>query len=104
RRNLLLTAILADALPFRASRRPTLYQRDYLMRQIEQVGRMLAHIMGLDKGERGEEALGMFDEAYKPLIGVGSRVVAVLDEGQLVDLLTSGSNPDMRRVELALER
>jgi tetratricopeptide (TPR) repeat protein len=79
------------------------YQRDYLMRQIEQVGQMLAHILGLAKGGRGEEALGMFDEAYKPLIGVGSRVVAVLDDGQLVDLLTSGSNPDLRRVALALE-
>jgi tetratricopeptide (TPR) repeat protein len=79
------------------------YQRDYLMRQIEQVGQMLAHILGLAKGGRGDEALGMFDEAYKPLIGVGSRVVAVLDDGQLVDLLTSGSNPDLRRVALALE-
>jgi tetratricopeptide (TPR) repeat protein len=73
------------------------------MRQIEQVGQMLAAIMGLAKGGRGDEALGMFDEAYKPLVGVGSRVVAVLDDGQLVDLLTSGSNPDMRRVALALE-
>ena len=80
-----------------------MYQRDYLMRQIEQVGRMLAAIMGLAKAGRGDEALGMFDEAYKPLIGVGSRVVAVLDDGQLVDLLTSGSNPDLRRVALALE-
>jgi tetratricopeptide (TPR) repeat protein len=72
------------------------------MRQIEQVGQMLAHILGLAKGGRGDEALGMFDEAYKPLIGVGSRVVAVLDDGQLIDLLTSGSNPDLRRVALAL--
>ena len=64
---------------------------------------MLAAIMGRAKGGRGDEALGMFDEAYKPLIGVGSRVVAVLDDGQLVDLLTSGSNPDLRRVALALE-
>jgi tetratricopeptide (TPR) repeat protein len=96
------TAILAGA-GRSPERRPTLYQRDYLMRQIEQVGRMLAAIMGLAKGGRGDEALGMFDEAYKPLVGIGSRVVAVLDEGQLVDLLTSGSNPDMRRVAMALE-
>ena len=80
-----------------------LYQRDYLMRQIEQVGRMLAAIIGLAKGGRGDEALGMFDEAYKPLLGVGTGVVAVLDEAQLVDMLTSGSNPDMRRVAMALE-
>jgi tetratricopeptide (TPR) repeat protein len=73
------------------------------MRQIEQVGRMLAHILGLAKGGRGGEALGLFDEAYKPLLGVGTRVVAMLDDAQLVDLLTSGSNPDMRRVAMALE-
>jgi tetratricopeptide (TPR) repeat protein len=73
------------------------------MRQIEQVGRMLAHILGLARGGRGDEALGLFDEAYKPLLGVGTRVVAMLDDAQLVDLLTSGSNPDMRRVAMALE-
>jgi Family of unknown function (DUF6483) len=73
------------------------------MRQIEQVGQMLAHILGLAKGGRGDEALGMFDEAYKPLLGVGSRVVAVLDDAQLVDLLTSGANPDLRRVAMACE-
>ena len=73
------------------------------MRQIEQVGRMLAAIIGLAKGGRGDEALGMFDEAYKPLLGVGTGVVAVLDEAQLVDMLTSGSNPDMRRVAMAME-
>jgi tetratricopeptide (TPR) repeat protein len=73
------------------------------MRQIEQVGRMLAAIIGLAKGGRGDEALGMFDEAYKPLLGVGTGVVAALDDAQLVDMLTSGSNPDMRRVALALE-
>jgi tetratricopeptide (TPR) repeat protein len=73
------------------------------MRQIEQVGQMLAAIMGLAKGGRGDEALGRFDEAYQPLVGVGSRVVAALDDGQLVDLLTSGANPDMRRVALALD-
>ena len=73
------------------------------MRQIEQVGRMLAAILKLAKGGRGDEALGMFDEAYKPLLGVGTGVVAVLDENQLIDMLTSGSSPDMRRVALAME-
>ena len=63
---------------------------------------MLARILGLAKGGRGDEALSLFDQAYAPLLGVGSRVVAVLDDGQLVDMLTSGANPDMRRVAMAL--
>jgi hypothetical protein len=73
------------------------------MRQIEQVGRMLAAIVGLAKGGRGDEALGMFDEAYKSLLGVGTGVVAVLDDAQLVDMLTSGASPDLRRVAMAME-
>jgi tetratricopeptide (TPR) repeat protein len=73
------------------------------MRQIEQVGQMLAHILGLAAGGRREEALGLFDEAYKPLVGVGSRVISVLDDTQLLDLLTSGSTPDLRRVATVLE-
>src|SRR4029450_2196871 len=48
-----------------------LYQRDYLMRQIEQVGRMLAAILKLAKGGRGGEALGMLAGAYKALLRVG---------------------------------
>jgi hypothetical protein len=73
------------------------------MRQIEQVGQMLAHLLGLAAAGRREEALGLFDEAYKPLVGVGARVVAVLDDDQLLDLLTSGSTPDLRRVATVLE-
>ena len=73
------------------------------MRQIEQVGQMLAQILKLASGGRRDEALGLFDEAYKPLLGVGTRVVATLDDTQLLDLLTSGSTPDLRRVATALE-
>jgi tetratricopeptide (TPR) repeat protein len=73
------------------------------MRQIEQVGQMLAHLLGLAAAGRREEALGLFDQAYKPLVGVGARVVAVLDDDQLLDLLTSGSTPDLRRVATVLE-
>jgi tetratricopeptide (TPR) repeat protein len=73
------------------------------MRQIEQVGQMLAHILSLAAGGRREEALGLFDEAYKPLVGVGARVISVLDDSQLLDLLTSGSTPDLRRVATVME-
>jgi tetratricopeptide (TPR) repeat protein len=74
------------------------------MRQIEQVGQMLAHLLGLAAAGRREEALGLFDQAYKPLVGVGARVVAVLDDHQLLDLLGSGSTPDhLRRVATVLE-
>jgi tetratricopeptide (TPR) repeat protein len=80
-----------------------LYQRDYLMRQIEIAGQMLARIIGLAKGGRRDQALGLFDQAYQPLLGVSARVVSTLSEEQLLGLLTSGSMPDLRRVATVLE-
>jgi tetratricopeptide (TPR) repeat protein len=80
-----------------------MYQRDYLMRQIEQAARALAAIMKKALGGDPQEALGMFDEAYKPLLGVSQRVVATLNDEQLLALLTSGSMPDLRRVSSVLE-
>ena len=73
------------------------------MRQIEIAGQMLARILGLAKGGRRDEALGLFDQAYQPLLGVSARVVSTLSEEQLLGLLTSGSMPDLRRVATVLE-
>jgi tetratricopeptide (TPR) repeat protein len=73
------------------------------MRQIEQAAQALARILQAAKGGRRGEALGMFEEAYKPLVGVSGRVVAALDEQQLLTLMTSGSAPDPRRIGVAVE-
>jgi tetratricopeptide (TPR) repeat protein len=80
-----------------------LYQRDYLMRQIELAAQALARILKLAAGGDREQALGLFDEAYQPLLGVSARVVSTLTEEQLVGLLTAGATPDLRRVAKALE-
>src|SRR6266704_727602 len=80
-----------------------MYQRDYLMRQIEQAARALAAIMKKALSGEADQALGMFDEAYQPLLGVSQRVVSTLTDEQLISLLTSGSMPDLRRVASVLE-
>jgi hypothetical protein len=80
-----------------------MYQRDYLMRQIEQAARAVAVILKKALGGDPDEALGMFDEAYQPLLGISSRVISTLTDEQLVSLLTSGSSPDLRRVASVLE-
>src|SRR6266508_2643654 len=80
-----------------------MYQRDYLMRQIEQAARVLAAIMRKALGGEPDQALGMFDQAYQPLLGVSQRVVSTLTDEQLISLLTSGSMPDLRRVASVLE-
>src|SRR5919198_2022019 len=80
-----------------------MYQRDYLMRQIEQAGRALGVIIRTALGGDPNRALVMFDQAYQPLLGISSRVVSTLTDEQLVSLLTSGSSPDLRRVISVLE-
>jgi tetratricopeptide (TPR) repeat protein len=80
-----------------------MYQRDYLMRQIEQAARAVAAILKKALGGDPDAALGMFDEAYQPLLGISARVVSTLTDEQLVSLLTSGSSPDLRRVASVLE-
>jgi tetratricopeptide (TPR) repeat protein len=79
------------------------YQRDYLMRQIEQAARAVAAILKRALGGDPDGALAMFDEAYQPLLGISARVVSTLTDEQLVTLLTSGSSPDLRRVVSVLE-
>jgi tetratricopeptide (TPR) repeat protein len=73
------------------------------MRQIEMVGVMLARILRIARGGRPGEALGLFEQAYQPLLGVSARVVSTLSDEQLLSLLTSGSMPDLRRVATVLE-
>jgi tetratricopeptide (TPR) repeat protein len=73
------------------------------MRQIEQAGQALGRILKRALGGDVEAAIGMFDEAYQPLLGVGARVASTLTEEQLLTLLTSGSTPDLRRVVAVLE-
>jgi tetratricopeptide (TPR) repeat protein len=80
-----------------------MYQRDYLMRQIEQAAKMLAAIIKLARGGRPKDALGLFDQVYKPLLGVSGRVVSTLTDEQLISLLTSGSVPDLRRLTTVLD-
>lgn len=80
-----------------------MYQRDYLMRQIEQAARALGAIMKKAMGGDPDQALVMFDQAYQPLLGVSQRVVSTLTDEQLISLLTSGSMPDLRRVASVLE-
>src|SRR6266540_3501010 len=67
-----------------------------------QAARVLAAIMRKALGGEPDQALGMFDQAYQPLLGVSQRVVSTLTDEQLISLLTSGSMPDLRRVASVL--
>jgi tetratricopeptide (TPR) repeat protein len=74
-----------------------LLRRDWLMRQIEQAARMLAAIIAKATSGQPIEALGMFDQAYQPLLGVGARLVPVLSDEQLLAMLAPGGVIDPNR-------
>jgi tetratricopeptide (TPR) repeat protein len=73
------------------------------MRQIEAIGRMLGEILRLALGGRRSEALGLFDQAYRPLLGIGAKVAGTLTEAQLLELLAQTGGTDRRRVTLLAE-
>jgi len=73
------------------------FRRDYIMRQIEMAAKMLAAIIAKARSGQPLEALGMFDQAYQPLLGVGARLVPVLSDEQLLLMLKPGGVPDDNR-------
>jgi len=77
-------------------------QRDWLMKQIEMVGRMLAAILGTARSGQPLEALGMFDQAYQPLLGVGAKLIPMLSDEQLLGLLRPGGVADPHRWPLVV--
>src|SRR5919199_1411621 len=52
------------------------------MRQIEAIGQVLGEILRLALGGRRTEALGLFDRAYRPLLGVGAKVAGTLSDAE----------------------
>jgi hypothetical protein len=72
-------------------------QRDWLMRQIEQAGRILGAIIAKVRSGQTTDVLGLFDQAYRPLLGVGSAALPYLSDEQLLDMLRPGGSPDDRR-------
>jgi hypothetical protein len=74
-----------------------MFRRDYLLRQIEMAAKVLAAIVAKARSGQPLEALGMFDQAYQPLLGVGARLVPVLSDDQLMTMLKPGGVPDANR-------
>jgi tetratricopeptide (TPR) repeat protein len=72
-------------------------QRDWLMRQIEQAGRMLGAIIAKLRSGQTADVLGLFDQAYRPLLGVGAAALPYLSDEQLLDMLRPGGSADDRR-------
>ncbi|MFC3769706.1 DUF6483 family protein [Paenibacillus sp. GCM10012303] len=65
-----------------------MFQRDYIMRLIEQISSSIGAILGMKKQLKPQEAMELVGETYKRLFGINPGLVRALSERDLVDLLS----------------
>lgn len=74
-----------------------MYDRDYLMRLINQTSVMLARIMGLKEQQKPEQALEEIDEFLGKELRMRARLALGLSDSDLIGMLSVGGvpNPEM---------
>ncbi|GAB2698830.1 DUF6483 family protein [Paenibacillus thermoaerophilus] len=70
------------------------YQRDYILRLIEQMTGMLGKMLGLQHEEKHEEALTLIDETLKRMFGLNRKLIGGLPERELLELLQQNGLTD----------
>ncbi|MCR8636438.1 DUF6483 family protein [Paenibacillus radicis (ex Xue et al. 2023)] len=66
-----------------------MYQRDYLLRMIEQFSVVLGKVIFQRRNQRFTEALELLAQAMKQLLGLNSKLVRALSAKDLISLLSS---------------
>lgn len=74
-----------------------MYQRDYIMRLIEQFGQALQRILKKREAEQFDAALYEISQAGKTLLGLDMTLLRVLDDRQIVEFLTTSDGLDSGR-------
>lgn len=80
-----------------------MYQSDYILRMIEQMGTLLRRIIAALREARPEEALELTDEALELSLGMGPEVFGSLTGEGLVMLMSAGGDPDPAQAVLVGE-
>jgi hypothetical protein len=80
-----------------------MYQSDWLLRQIEQMGDALRRLMDALREHRPEEALRLSDEAIEELLDVDGGIILSLSGDGLVTLLSAGGEFDTFRAHVLAE-
>lgn len=75
-----------------------MYQRDYILRMIEQAGGMVGRVMQLARNRRLEEAMELLQQAMKEMLGLGSKLIGALSVKDLVALLSKDGELDSAKV------
>ncbi|WP_159888207.1 DUF6483 family protein [Paenibacillus puerhi] len=70
-----------------------MYQRDYIMRLIEQMAQVIAQVIN-KRGQALQERLNILNQAMKRLVGLDSRLVLGLAVRDLLELISQGGRPD----------
>lgn len=71
-----------------------MYQRDYILRLIQQMTKAVGETVFLRKNRQFEQAMEVLGQAMKQLLGLNSKLVGGLSARELLKLLSPGGGPD----------
>jgi hypothetical protein len=75
-----------------------MYQRDYILRLIEQMASGLSVIMGLRREQKPEQAIAAVDELLNRLFRLNSRLANTLSEKDLIAMFTFNGEPETEKL------
>lgn len=65
-----------------------MYQRDYILRMIEQMTSMIANVAGLRKEQKQKQAFELLDEMLGRFFRLNSKLLNTLSESDLISMMT----------------
>jgi len=80
-----------------------MFQRDYILRLIEEFGKFLAAITGLRLEGKLEEALKKVDETYNELLEIDPKVVKSLNDDEVLGFFQEEKKYDNKQLNLVAE-
>ncbi|CAM4456320.1 DUF6483 family protein [Paenibacillus tarimensis] len=76
-----------------------MFQRDYFMRMIEQVGEAVGQVMGLRQRKEHLEAMKVIDDLFERHLRLQPRLIHALSDKDIADLLTTNGVVDTAALE-----
>jgi hypothetical protein len=80
-----------------------MFQRDYILRLIEEFAKMIAAITGLKSKGELEEALKKVDEAYNELLEIEPKAIKSMTEHEFLEFLLNDKWYENRQLHMAAE-
>lgn len=71
-----------------------MYQRDYILRLIQQMTKAIGETVFLRKNRQFEQAMEVLGQAMKQLLGLNSKLIEGLSARELLKLLSPGGGPE----------